>query len=447
MTTALTLNPDFAGTTADARQINLTRFELFFPEQRAFFLQDSDKFEFGGIEDEDGLPFFSRRIGLDNDGSPLQLDAGLKLAGRVGPLTVGVLGVRQDSATGDGSENLFVGRIAANILAESVIGAIVTSGNPDGSVDNSLVGLDFRYLNTRLGEDRVFEATAWYQQTDTEALDGDDAAYGVSVAMPNSRGWSGEAVYKRLEENYFPALGFASRTDVVDTEAEAGYRWRPKDSWIRAIYSGVEGQVVNAINGQDRSQEVNLKFTEIENQTADRLELEHSFVEERLTESFEISDGIVIPAGTYSFDHSCGTIYTGEQRVVATETTVCKGGFYDGDIFVVATRTTWRPSPHWRIAVGGEYNDVDLPQGDFITRLLMLNVDIAFNVAWSWENFFQYDNDSETIGVNSILRWIPRAGREAVLAINSQLEDFDRDRSFHSYTSDMTLKLSYTFRF
>ena len=217
MTTALTLNPDFAGTTADARQVNLTRFELFFPEQRAFFLQDADKFEFGGIEEEDGLPFFSRRIGLDDDGVPLQLDAGLKLAGRAGPLTVGLLGVRQDSATSDGSENLFVGRIATNVLAESVLGAIVTSGNPDSSVDNSLVGADFRYLNTRLGEDRVLEATAWYQQTDTEGLDGDDTAYGVSVAMPNSRGWSGEVGYKRLEENYFPALGFASRTDVVDT--------------------------------------------------------------------------------------------------------------------------------------------------------------------------------------------------------------------------------------
>ncbi len=273
MTAALTLNPVLGGTTADARQVNLTRFELFFPEQRAFFLQDSDVFEFGRIEEDDGIPFFSRHIGLDGDGSPLQLDAGLKMAGRAGPMTVGVLGVRQDSATSDGSESLFVGRIATHVLAESVLGAIVTSGNPESGADSSLVGVDFRHLNTRLGEDRVFEATAWNQQTDTEGLDGDDTAYGVSVAMPNSRGWSGEAGYKRLEENYFPALGFASRTDVVDTEAEAGYRWRPQESWIRATYSGVEGRFVNAINGRDQPREVDLTIAEIENQTADRLEL------------------------------------------------------------------------------------------------------------------------------------------------------------------------------
>ncbi len=447
MTAALTLNPDFAGTTADARQINLTRFDLFFPEQRAFFLQDSDIFEFGRIEDEDGRPFFSRRIGLDDGGETLTLDGGLKMAGRAGPWSVGALAVRQDSATGPDTVNLFVGRIATNVLAESTIGAIVTSGNPDETRDNSLAGLDFHYLNTRLGEDRMFEASAWYQQTSTEGLEGDDAAYGLSVVMPNSRGWRGEAAYKVLEENYFPALGFASRTDVVDIEAELGYTWRPSGSWARSIYSGIDSQFVNAINGRDQSREIELRVIEVENQTADRLELEHSFVEERLTESFEISDGIVIPAGTYSFDHACAGLYTGEHRVIASNSTICVGEFYDGDIFVVGTKITWRPSAHLKFTLGGEYNDIDLPQGDFITRLWTLNADIAFNVAWSWENFLQYDNVSDTIGLNSILRWIPRAGRETVLAINSQLEDFDRDRKFRSYTSDLTLKLSHTFRF
>jgi hypothetical protein len=103
LTAALTLNPDFSGTTADTRQINLTRFDLFFPEQRAFFLQDSDIFEFGGLQEESGIPFFSRRIGLDDEGETLTLDAGLKLTGRAGPLNVGVLGVRQDAAVGPGS--------------------------------------------------------------------------------------------------------------------------------------------------------------------------------------------------------------------------------------------------------------------------------------------------------------------------------------------------------
>jgi hypothetical protein len=447
LTAAVTLNPDFSGTTADTRQINLTRFDLFFPEQRAFFLQDSDIFQFAGLEEQSGIPFFSRRIGLDDEGEALTLDAGLKLAGRAGPLSVGVLGVRQDAAVGPDSVDLFVGRVAVNVLEESSIGAIVTSGNPDPNVDNSLIGVDFRYLNTRIGDDRTIEGAAWYQQTDTEGLDGDDTGYGFSFSMPNSEGWNGEIVHKVLEENYFPALGFAARTDFKATFGGFGYTWRPENSWIRSVETEVGAEFVEPINGSDRNHEIEFKLFEVENQAADRLELEHLFVEEEFADSFEISEGVVIPAGTYSFDHTCVTLYTGEQRVLATESTVCEGGFYDGSIFVFETRTTWRPSKHLKVIFGGEYNDIDLPQGDFITRLATLNLDVAFSTAWSWENFVQYDNVSDTVGLNSILRWIPRAGQETVLAFNTQQEDFDRDGRFRSYTSDVTIKLSYTFRY
>jgi hypothetical protein len=444
---SLTLNPDFSGTTADTRQINLTRFDLFFPEQRAFFLQDSDIFTFARLEEESGIPFFSRRIGLDDDGETLTLDAGVKLTGRAGPLNVGVLGVRQDAAAGPGSTDLFVGRVAVNVLEESSLGAIVTSGNPDPTVDNSLVGADFRYLNTRLGDDRSIEATAWYQRTDTEGLDGDDAGYGFGFAMPNSEGWSGEIVHKVLEENYFPALGFAARTDFEATFGSIGYTWRPGNSWLRSIETGIGAEFVEPINGSDRSHEIAVQLFEAENQAADRLTLEHIFVEEEFAERFEISEGVVIPGGTYSFDHTCATLYTGEQRALATESTVCDGGFFDGSIFVFETRTIWRPSKHLKVVLGGEYNDVDLPEGDFITRLATLNVDVAFNTAWSWENFLQYDNVSDTVGLNSILRWIPQAGQETVLAVNTLREDFDRDGRFRSFASDLTLKLSYTFRY
>jgi len=447
MTAALTLNPDFSGTTADTRQINLTRFDLFFPEQRAFFLQDSDIFKFARLEGQSGIPFFSRRIGLDDEGETLTLDAGVKLTGRAGPVSVGVLGVRQDAAVGPDSADLFVGRIAVNVLEESSIGAIVTSGNPDQTVDNSLVGVDFRYLNTRIGDDRIIEATAWYQQTDTEGIDDDDAGYGLTLAMPNSEGWEGEIVHKVLQENYFPALGFAARTDFEATFGGFGYTWRPENSWIRSVETGVGAEFVEPINGSDRNHEIEVEFFKVENQWADRLELNHNFIEEEFAEPFEISDGIVIQAGTYSFDHSCLTLYTGEQRVLATQSTICEGGFYDGSILVFETKTTWRPSRHLKVIIGGEFNDVDLPEGDFITRLATLNLDVSFNTAWSWENFIQYDNVSETVGVNSILRWIPRAGQETVLAVNTLREDFDRDGRFRALASDLTLKLSYTFRY
>ncbi len=449
MTAALTINPDFAGTTADARQINLTRFDLFFPEQRAFFLQESDIFEFGRIDDDDEyvLPFFSRRIGLDARGNPLRLDGGVKMTGRMGPLSMGVLGIRQDAAARPGSTDLFVGRLAASVLAESSIGVIATSGNPDGDRNNSLAGLDFRYLNTRLGEDRSLAATAWFQKTSTEGLHGHDAAYGLRFMMPNSQGWSGGAGFKTLQENYFPALGFASRTDVVDYAAEIGHTWRPADSWIRAIKSGLEARRIDAIHSDEQSQEIKLELLEVEDQTADEVEFALLRTRERLVEPFEIADGIVIQPGDYSFGSYCIEARTGEHRDLASESSICNGDFYGGNISSVLVNTTWRPSAHLKVVAAVELNNVNLPEGDFVTRLLSLQADVAFNTRWSWENFVQYDNVSDTVGVNSILRWIPQAGRETVLAFNSQLEDFRERGRFHSLSSDLTLKLSHTFRF
>jgi len=92
-------------------------------------------------------------------------------------------------------------------------------------------------------------------------------------------------------------------------------------------------------------------------------------------------------------------------------------------------------------------NDIELPQGDFTTRLLSLRADIAFTSTWSWENFIQYDNVSNSLGINSILRWLPRAGREMVFVINREFQDYDLTRSFRSVSSDIAFKFSYTFRF
>ena len=189
LTAALTLNPDFSGTTADTRQINLTRFDLFFPEQRAFFLQDSDIFEFGGLEEESGIPFFSRRIGLDDDGEALTLDAGAQARRPRGPAQHR----RARRAPGCGRRAGIRGSLRRPRRGERARGIERRrhrrrAAIPTRASTTALVGVDFRYLNTRLGEDRSIEATAWYQQTDTEGLDGDDPAYGFSFADAEQRG-------------------------------------------------------------------------------------------------------------------------------------------------------------------------------------------------------------------------------------------------------------------
>ena len=461
MTAALTVNTDFSGTGADARQINLTRFGLFFPERRVFFLQDTDIFEFGKIggqnfqdrntlsrvEKESGRPFFSRRIGLSGTGQTIDIDYGGKLTGRAGGWEIGVLGIHQDESTGVGPSDLFVARLARNVLEESSLGVILTHGDPDSDFDNTLAGVDFRYLNTRLRNGRLVEGALWYQQSETDGASGDDAAFGASLRMPNAEGWRWGMAYKELQQNFYPALGFVNRVNVSDLSADLGYTWYPAFTDIRSIFSGVDYQRIETLQGALQSQVLSIRALEVTNNTGDQLQFHYQLFDEVLETPFEISDGVVIPAGVYEFDQYCGNAQTGQHRLIALHASYCGGDFYGGTIVAPSATLTWRPNKHFAFSTGYSLSDIELPWGSFMTRLVSLRADIAFTNTWYWENFLQYDNVSYSLGLNSILRWVPRAGREVILVINREFIDYTRDRNFTSVTGDITLKFSYTIRF
>jgi hypothetical protein len=470
LTAALTVNTDFSGTGADARQINLSRFSLFFPERRDFFLQDTDIFEFGrigatenyfnttlsGVDNQSGRAFFSRRIGLSESGEAIDLDVGAKMTGRIGRWDIGVLDIQQASYTyldsagqlvSVESSNLFVGRGAARVLGESMLGVIVTNGDPRSNRDNSLFGVDFRYLNTRLKNGRTVQGAVWYQQTDTDGLSDDNAAYGVSLKMPGGDGFRGGVGFKELQANFNPALGFVNRTDVRDYTAEFGHIWRPESEKINAIYSGIDAQRIDTIAGELQTEVVTFRALEIESASSDFLNLQYITAQEQITDPFEISDGIFIPAGRYAFGYYCVGSGSGTHRSIAGELWFCDGEFYGGDSTSGTAQLIWRPSPHFRFRLIHDVNDIELPQGKFITRLSSIRADIAFTTTWSWENFVQYDNVSNSLGLNSILRWLPRAGREMVFVINREFQDYDQTRTFKSTSSDIAFKISYTFRY
>jgi len=461
MTASLTVNTDFSGTGVDERQINLTRFGLFFPEKRAFFLQDADIFEFGRIggqdfssmttiprsESESGRPFFSRRIGLGASGQTVDINVGGKLTGRLGGLDVGVLAIQQDEPGIGGSKDLFVGRLAANVLDESSVGVIVTHGDPNSALDNTLAGIDFRYLDSQRPGGGTIEAGLWYQQTETEGLNGNDAAYGLSLSAPNSVGLRGGIAYKELQENFNPALGFVNRINVSDLTVEAGYVWLPRSDFYREFHSGIDYQRIETLQGALQSQTVTLRPLEITTHSSDRLTFRYQLIDEVLDSPFEISDGVVIPAGEYSFNSYCINMFTAEHRVLKTEVSYCGGDFFDGSQSGPNASFIWRPSPHFKFSAGYNLNDIDLPNGSFTTRLASVRADIAFTNTWYWENFVQYDNVSNGMGLNSIVRWVPKAGREMVLVVNREFIDYNRDRSFTTVSGDVTFKFSTTLRF
>ena len=446
LTGVLTLNTDFSATEVDDRQINLTRFSLFFPEKRDFFLQDVDIFSFGGLE-RNGIPFFSRRIGLGGNGQPVDLEVGAKLTGRVGRWSVGVLDIKQDEFQDVDSSNLFVGRVSANVLEESSIGMIFTDGDPQSNLDNSLVGADFRYRNTDLPGGRTLEGELWYQESDTQGLDGDQSARGLRIASPNSEGFRGEVAYDRFAEMFNPALGFVNRSGVEQTQFELNYGHRPDNHrWIRSIETGVNLESFEKISGGLESRGLFMEVFEIETNSGDEFGVAYMRDREVLTEDFEIEDGITIPAGDYKFDRIGLEIGGARQRALAPEIELDVGDFFNGEILSIEAGIEWRPNRHLFLGLDYEYNDVKLPGGEFVTRLIQLEANYAFNVRWSWVNLIQYDNDSRSAGINSRLRWNPRAGQDLFIVINHGFDAMGAFSGLRSTESQISVKYTQTFR-
>jgi hypothetical protein len=445
---SLTVNTDFSATEVDDRQVNLTRFSLFFPERRDFFLQDVDIFQFGRLQ-QDNRPFFSRKIGIDPfTGSPVPIDVGAKVSGRIGRFDIGTLAVRQDAYGSVDATTAFVGRVAANVLDESSVGMIVTKGDPASNLDNSVVGVDFRYQNSTFAGGRSLEGDAWIQRSSTENLVGDDAAMGVALRVPSSTGLRGEFALNRVEANFKPALGFVRRQGVDDLTLQLGHTWRPRGGSIRTIYSGIDTNRVDYLdNGELQSQTVNVQALNLELNSQDSVNIGFSSDKEGLRLPFPIAPGVTIPAGHYSFDNVNVGVRTGNQRAITGGLFVNNGSFYDGDRHGVNAMFGWRPSRHFRTSINYQYNDVSLPYGDFVVRVLRWSIETVFSSKLSWINLIQYDNISETVGINSRLHWIPQAGREAFLVLNHNLDDLDHDNVFRSSFSEITLKYSYTFRF
>jgi hypothetical protein len=459
---SLTINTDFSATEVDDRQVDLSRFNLFFPEKRDFFLRDADIFEFGRLGSignfgqgptfsrpslENGRPFFSRKLGLSDTGEIVGLDYGGKLSGRVGRWNIGTLAIRQDTFESVDATDVFVGRVVANVLAESSLGLIATSGDPRSNLDNDVVGMDFRYLNSRLASGRTLQGDAWIQKSETEGLDGEDSAYGVRLQLPGSAGIRGSIGVKEIQENFNPALGFVNRSGIRDHTFELGYTHRPRSERLQQVFTGIDVQQIDRLTGGLQTQVVTFRPLELENRTRDNFDLRYTANKEFVAETFEISEGIFISPGEYSFDDSGFDITTGQHRRLSGEFSYRKGDFYNGERLFLRGLLTWSPSRNFRARVSYNFNDIDLPQGDFIVRLVTLRADIVFSSTLSWVNLIQYDNVSETVGINSRLHWIPEAGREAFIVLNHSLQDFDRNDSFHSTQADLTLKFSYTFRF
>tara|TARA_R110000824_G_scaffold336_1_gene1826 strand:+ start:252476 stop:254644 length:2169 start_codon:yes stop_codon:yes gene_type:complete len=460
---ALTINTDFSATEVDNRQVNLTRFNLFFPEKRDFFLNDADLFQFGSIgggnnnqatsqgSRQNARPFFSRNIGIDQNGSPVDIEYGGRVSGRVGRWNIGTLAVRQDKSGLVDSSSLFVARMSANVLDESSLGFIITDGDPKSNLSNTVYGADFRYLNTRLASGKQIEGDAWYQQSDSPGLDDDNASWGLGISSPNNAGWRGGASMKNVQRNFNPALGYINRSNIQDYAADVGYTHYFDSDYWQQVFTGINAYRVEVIDGGLQSEELKFRLLELQNNTRDSFQFGHTRSKEVVLSPFTIysepTRSVTINPGSYEFDTFDFSIDTGSQREFSTGFSYLRGDFYDGETTEIGAELNWNQSRYFVMSLGHEWTDVDLPQGDFIARLSSLSTQVAFSSTLYWISLVQYDNLSENMGINTRLHWIPEAGQEAFIVLNYNLQDQDKDNTFHSTQSNLSLKFKYTFRY
>ena len=455
-----TVNTDFGETEVDARQINLTRFSLFFPEKRSFFLEDAGVFSFAstattpppGIPPtgSDVIPFFSRRVGLLAD-EEVPLDVGVKLTGKIGRTDLGVLDVRTRDLPIVRDKNLFVGRIKRNLLRQSYIGAMFTHGNPGLPIASSTFGADVRLATSRfLGGSRNLALNAYGLRSMNDGTSDRDWSYGISVDYPNDRVVM-QFAWSEIQKNFRPALGFVQRRNVRLLRVGGQYNPRPKD------FLGLL-QIQNAVyytrftrldNGELESWDLYLTPTDFHWKSGDSVHrfFSPNFLYERLFAPFQIFPGIVLAPGEYRFTRWRSHLVTAAKRRLQANVQWSFGTYWSGHADELITGLTYKIPPRLTLSVTANQTFARLPQGRFAARILSGQVNYAASPFLTFSNLIQYDNLSRALGWQSRMRWIVQPGNDLfVVFTQGWIQDPTGGFRFRAEDTKVSAKVQYTLR-
>ena len=446
----LTVNTDFAQTEVDQRLVNLTRFPLFFPEKRDFFLDGSTFFR---PEQMSGLvqPFFSRRIGLDDNGAPQKIDLGAKLTGRMGAQDIGLMQVRTAGEHDAPGEDFTVFRLKRRVLTQSYFGTFFSRRHTRGPLapdDLHTAGFDVHLeTSTFRGSDNL-EVSGFFLWATNPLDTGDNLSYGAQVAYPNDR-WNGRLWFTEVQANHRPALGFVRRRGFREHGQMLLFGPRPAaHPVIRQLRFGVDSRIKTDMSNRQLTREINITALRVELQSQDAVEIHVLPSYERLERDFEISDGIVLPiGGEHTFTRYRFQANTADRRILATQSRVEFGDFFSGDRREVVVNLSVRPRPGVLVTLQSEWNTVHLPEGTFDTRVYRVIADTQFS-PWTYlVNNIQFDSVSANIGWQSRLRWILKPGNDLYLVYTQNWHDDAVLDRFVTLERRGAAKFVYTYRY
>ena len=465
LTADFTYNTDFAQVEVDQQQVNLTRFSLFFPEKREFFLEGRGIFDFGrragttGGGPGGGGPrrvgggrgggaaptiFFSRRIGL-NEGRTVPILGGGRLTGKAGKFSIGALNIQTDDAPDANAltTNFTVIRVKRDILRRSRIGAIFTgrSVSTVGDGSNEVYGIDAAFSFY----DNV-NFTGYYARSRTPGLVGDDTSYQAAF------NYTGDLYSLRLDhllvgDDFNPEVGFLRRDDFRRTFAS--FDFKPRPAGIRAVRQFTWGGSLDYIEngaGQVETRTAQLRFnTEFEN--SDRFSVDVMQNHELLVDPFNIASDVIILVGAYDFQDVYVAYAMGAQRRVSGIFSIQRGEFFDGDITAAGySRGRIKVTPQLSVEPSISINWVDLPQGRFTAKLITSRVTHTFTPRMFFSGLVQYNSSNDLLGTNLRFRWEYQPGSELFVVYNDQRDTMSRG-TLELENRAFVIKVNRLFRF
>lgn len=412
LTLDLTYNTDFAQAEVDQQVVNLTRFPVFFPETRQFFNEGAGIFEFGRLQQTQ--LFYSRRIGLRSDGTPLPIIGGARLAGRAGKQQVGALLVR----TG-GSEDAtdFATRIKRDVLGRGYVGAMLTGREASHSPLSVAGGLDFNLPYIVKGQNLVFiGSTAWNRDSAGAPV----ANYArFLIDFPNDLA---DLVmrYDRVGQGFEPDLGFVSQSGIQRFAGNLSYTPRPERWGIRKFnFNFGSWDWVSRLDGALDNATLSFQPLGAEFESGDSFEIEVERKWDVPREDFEIFPGSIIPAGRYEWNTVQFSFDGSGARDFVPEVGYTIGELYDGRGYSWGAELSYRRQPHIQLSAEYEHTKVTRSSQSFSASVARLRSDYAFSPRLSTTLFWQYDNESERVSVNARMRWTRSPGSDLYVVWNS----------------------------
>jgi hypothetical protein len=447
MAADLTYRTDFAQAEVDDQQINLTRFSLFYPEKREFFLEGQGLFTFGGASangsGETPLMFFSRRIGL-HEGVTVPVQAGGRLMGKAGPYNVGVLSIRTDAlpTASVSAARSSVVRVKRDILSRSSVGVIATERSPGSTNpgDNYVFGADLS-----LALFRNVEAVTYYARTRTPGRTGDDESYRGRFYY-NGDKYGVDVDHLKVGADFNPEIGFVSRNDFRRTYLLGRFSPRPEIRGVRRLswegrFDNIAGARDNALQTRAASGSFRTEFRSGDTLTAT---LGHN--EDRPDTPFGLPGGIIVPPGAYAYTQGTFAYQIATQRRVNGTVTVTTGGFYGGTQTTVGYNGRAEITRRFAIEPRVSFTRLEMDPRRVDTQLVGVRMIYGMTPRMFSSALVQYNSAGRIAGLNARLRWEYAPGSDLFLVF-SEARDTRVEGFGGQANRQFVVKLTRLFRF